>query len=70
MSKLLDFYGDFAHAIQTCGGCGWTGLGAEMESGEVFDEGVEKNCPRCSRRWGYVQFSLVVDDDHPAVWRG
>jgi hypothetical protein len=70
MSKLVDFYGDFARGIQSCTTCGWTGPGNDMESGEVLAAGIEKYCPGCGARWGYVQFSMVVADDHPDAWRG
>ena len=58
-AKLLDFYGEFARASQTCRGCGWRGLGSTMESGETFGDGVDKHCPSCGQRWGFVQFSVA-----------
>ena len=66
---LLDFYGDFCQATQTCRYCGWTGLGEEMESGEWFGDGVEKHCPACGEKHRYVQWSVAVADDAPADWR-
>lgn len=66
---LIDFYGDFSRAKQSCGKCDWSGLGSEMPSGETFGDGVEKDCPRCGERWGFVQFSVSVSDDAPAGWK-
>lgn len=65
----VDFYGEFARAQQTCSKCGWSGLGSEMASGESFGDGVEKECPGCGAAWGFVQFSVTVEDDAPADWK-
>jgi hypothetical protein len=40
-----------------------------MSSGESFGEGVDKHCPQCGERWGFVQYSVSVMDDPPADWR-
>jgi hypothetical protein len=66
---LHDFYGDFARATQSCKKCGWTGLGSAMSSGESFGDGVDKHCPQCEERWGFVQWSVAVGEDAPADWR-
>lgn len=66
---LLDYYGDFQRAMQRCDKCGWTGLGSEMESGESFGHGVDKECPNCGARWGFVQWSVAVADDAPTNWK-
>jgi len=65
----LDFYGAFTQAAQRCEKCGWTGPGSAMVSGERFGEGVDKHCPACGERWGFVQYSVTVTDDPPADWR-
>lgn len=64
-----DFYGAFAKSRVTCAACKWTGLGAEMTSGEAFGDGIDKHCPACGERWGFVQWSVVVGDDAPDDWR-
>jgi hypothetical protein len=66
---LMDFYGDFAAGAVACDKCRWTGIGAEMTSGEVFGDGVDKHCPACNERWGFVQWSVAVVDDPPLDWR-
>jgi hypothetical protein len=66
---LLDFYGDFARATHSCRKCGWTGLGSAMSSGESFGEGVDKHCPQCGERWGFVQYPVFVVEDPPADWK-
>jgi hypothetical protein len=66
---LIDYYGEFAASAVTCGKCGWTGIGAEMTLGEAFGDGVEKHCPRCDERWGFVQWSVFVSDNPPKDWK-
>ena len=66
---LLDFYRAFEQATQCCRKCNWTGQGSAMVSGESFGEGVDKECPACGERWGFVQYSVTVTDDPPADWR-
>ena len=66
---LIDFYGDFCRTTKTCRHCGWTGLGQEMTSGEWFGDGIEKHCPACAEKYGFVQWSVSVADDAPADWR-
>ena len=66
---ILDFYGEFAASGVRCDSCGWTGLGAEMTSGEAFGDGIDKHCPACGERWGFVQWSVVVGDDPPEGWQ-
>lgn len=69
MSKLLDYYGEFARRVVQCRDCGWSGKGGEMESGETFGDGVDKHCPACGERWGFVQWSVVVPQSAPSDWR-
>lgn len=66
---LLDFYGDFQRSSKTCAKCGWSGLGAEMVSGDTFGDGVEKHCPKCGEYYGFTQWSVAVTDDAPPDWR-
>ena len=66
---LLDYYEAFSRTVQTCNKCGWAGLGSDMDSGESFGDGVEKVCPVCGKRWGFVQYSVTVADDAPADWK-
>ncbi|MGO9930440.1 MAG: hypothetical protein ACLPV8_01285 [Steroidobacteraceae bacterium] len=40
-----------------------------MTSGETFGDGIDKHCPACGERWGFVQWSVVVADDPPDDWR-
>jgi hypothetical protein len=46
-------------------------LSAERKpiSEEVFGEGVDKHCPACNDRWGFVQWSVAVADNLPDDWR-
>ncbi len=66
---LLDFYGEFAATGVTCDACQWTGIGAELTSGETFGDGIDKHCPACGERWGFVQWSVAVAEDPPDDWR-
>jgi hypothetical protein len=68
MGKLIDFYGDFERATHICRKCSWFGLGFAMPSGESFGDGVDKECPQCGERWGFVQWSIAVADDTPEGW--
>jgi hypothetical protein len=65
---LLDFYGEFATGGVTCDACKWTGIGAELSSGAIFGDGVDKHCPRCDERWGFVQCVAAVDN-LPVGWK-
>ena len=67
--SLIDFYGRFAAGTVTCEKCGWSGTGAEMKSGEVFGDGIEKDCPACGEKWGFVQWSVFVTDNPPKDWK-
>lgn len=66
---LLDFYGKFAAGAAECNACGWTGIGAELNSGETFGDGVDKHCPRCDKKRGFVQWSVTVSKKPPKGWR-
>lgn len=66
---LLDFYGDFERANQSCVKCGWLGRGSTMANGESFGDGIDMHCPKCSERWGFVQWSVSVTDDPPIDWK-
>ena len=66
---LLDFQSEFARSTITCRHCGWTGKGSEMKNGDCFGDGVEKDCPACSEKWGFVQWSVFVADNPPKDWR-
>ena len=66
---LLDFYGDFRRANQSCGKCGWSGPGSAMASGDSFGDGIDMHCPKCSECWGFVQWSVAVADDPPIDWK-
>lgn len=68
MGKLLDFHGAFARRTVTCRHCSWSGLGADMKDGDSFGDGIDKHCPACGERWGFVQWSVTVSDDPPANW--
>ena len=65
----MDYYGEFAAGAVACEKCGWTGLGAEMISGEAFGDGIEKHCPVCDQKWGCVLWSVAVADNPPDDWR-
>lgn len=48
---------DYCQHIQqtwTCDACGWSGLGSELEIGEVYDTLHELDCPQCHTRMGCV----------------
>ncbi len=61
---------DWMHAVKICPKCGWSGLGSEAKSGESFDSGVDKHCPACDHRFGYVSYPLLqesIDDARAPV---
>jgi hypothetical protein len=66
---LLDFYRELATSGVTCDACKWTGIGAELISGETVGDGVDKHCPRCDERWGFVQWSVAAVDNPPVGWK-
>jgi hypothetical protein len=66
---LRDFYGDLAASGVSCDACKWTGIGAELISGETFGDGVDTHCPACNERWGFVQWSVAAADNAPDDWR-
>jgi hypothetical protein len=66
---LIDFYGKLAKSTVTCRHCGWTGKGADMTNGEGFGDGVEKDCPACGERYGFVQWSIAVADNPSKGWK-
>lgn len=70
MSKIIDHFSEFGRRTVTCEHCAWSGLGVDMSSGESFGDGIDKHCPKCRERWGFVQYSVVVADDPPADWKG
>lgn len=67
---FIDFFGDFERGTYRCRKCAWVGLGAAMSSGESFNDGVDKHCPKCDERWGFVQWSVATKDDSPAPQLG
>jgi hypothetical protein len=66
---LIDYYGEFSVSCVTCGTCGFTGIGAELTSGETFGGGTDKHCPACGERWGFVQWSVAGADEPPEGWQ-
>jgi hypothetical protein len=45
-----------------CKHCGWTGLGKEVEQGEMFHSGFEVDCPNCHERFpGLIQFPTIEE---------
>jgi hypothetical protein len=49
-------YYDWIHGSLSCVSCDWNGLGEDAVNGESFDDGVEKHCPRCGHRFGFVAY--------------
>jgi len=39
-----------------CNKCGWSGLGKQLENGEIFDSLYELNCPKCHKPVGFISF--------------
>ena len=64
--NVLTWY-EFQTARLECE-CGWCGLGRDAMSGESFADGMDKHCPSCGERFGYVAFPLVIESisDPPA----
>jgi len=54
-------YYEFKAALISCKHCNWQGLGADMEVGEVFEDGqlTECHCPKCGEYWGAVPWPTV-----------
>lgn len=65
--QLRDDYSPFMAAEHRCRACGWTGLGSAMTSGESFGDGIDKHCPRCGERWGFVQYPLIIHAEDPSA---
>ncbi len=51
-------YSEFMQSTIECERCKWIGRGATMVSGESFGDGVDKECPVCGERWGYVGYHM------------
>lgn len=47
-------YYEWLNSRVQCPHCGWCGLGQETTTGEIFDDGVDKHCPTCEHRFGYL----------------
>lgn len=47
-------YYEWLNSGVQCPECGWCGLGSEAATGEIFDDGVDRHCPSCSHRFGYL----------------
>lgn len=60
--------GEFYETAATCRHCGWQGKGRAMTSGDWFGDGVEKHCPACDERWGFVQWGVSTTDNPPEGW--
>ena len=58
MQSSTPHYSDFVKSTIECPNCKWIGLGATMVSGESFGDGVDKECPVCGKRWGYVGYHM------------
>lgn len=51
----------------TCADCGWTGVGSQLEAGELFEDLVEFDCPNCSRRITFSVFPSLEEARAAAV---
>ena len=54
---LMHYYAWKASTVE-CNNCKWVGLGAAMTSGESFGDGVDKHCPRCDWRYGFIAYPM------------
>ena len=52
---------DWQQGRQVCPRCGWAGLGSEAELGETFRDGAEYHCPKCERKFGFVELPLLTE---------
>ena len=44
---MTSYFTDWKATQHKCFKCSWTGLGSEMEQGDVFDYLFEMDCPKC-----------------------
>jgi hypothetical protein len=40
-----------------------------MTNGDCFGDGIDKHCPACCERYGFVQWSIAVADNPPKGWK-
>jgi hypothetical protein len=65
---LPNDYAEFAAKKMTCG-CGWIGIGAALTAGEAFGDGIERHCPACKEKWGFVQWSVFASKKLAKNWK-
>jgi hypothetical protein len=54
-------YYDWKESAVTCRECGWSGRGRDTELGEMFGEGAEYHCPKCSDQMVFVPFLTATE---------
>jgi len=59
---MADNYYSYKNEKLSCEHCGWTGLGSEVEQGEMFNDGFELDCPKCHERFpGLILFPTIAE---------
>ncbi len=57
----VSYYDDWRERRSQCGNCGWQGLGSELQTGEMFRELMEMECPGCGQRLLVVSYPTLAE---------
>lgn len=57
---IFDYF-KYENQSCSCTHCAWTGVGSEMEVGEVFHDLHEVDCPHCHSRIGVVPYPTIKE---------
>lgn len=55
------YYDDWRERRWQCGNCGWQGPGSELQTGEMFRELMEMECPGCGQRLLIVSYPTLAE---------
>lgn len=54
-------YYTWQEAEIACSQCDWSGRGDDAKTGEDYRDGIEKHCPACGYRFGFVLYPLTEE---------
>lgn len=57
----VNYHDDWRERLWKCGHCGWEGTGAELRTGETFDELMEMDCPACAEKILVVSYPTLAE---------
>lgn len=63
---MPDYHDNWRNELTKCDNCRWEGLGAQLTSGEVFDDRFEVHCPQCEARMPWVIMLPVFGTPTPS----